>query len=71
MYEYNRGWSSTYGGSSAVEDIRTIITSYPDKVAELMDSYGWTAESLVEEMGLDNHSDYYSYLDDYARRRYM
>ena len=71
MYEYNRGWSSTYGGSSAVEDIRTIITSYPDKVAELMDSYGWTAESLVEEMGLDNHSDYYSYLDAYARRRYM
>jgi len=71
MYEYNRGWSTTYGRSSAAEDIRTIITSYPDKVAELMDSYGWTAESLVEELGLDNQSDYYSYLDDYARRRYM
>ena len=53
------------------EDIRTLITSYPDKVAELMDSYGWTAESLVEELGLDNQSDYYSYLDDYAKRRYM
>ena len=71
MYEYNRGWSSTYGRSSAVEDIRTILTSYPDKVAELMDSYGWTAESIVEELGLDNQSDYYSYLDDYAKRRYM
>jgi hypothetical protein len=71
VYEYNRGWSTTYGRSSAVEDIRTIITSYPDKVAELMDSYGWTAESLVEEIGLDSQSDYYSYLDDYARRRYM
>lgn len=71
LYDYNRGWSTTYGNSSAVEDIRTIITSYPDKVAELMDSYGWTAEGLVEEIGLDNQSDYYSYLDDYARRRYM
>ena len=50
------------------DDLLDIICNYPEEVAELLQTYGFTSYSLMEECQIEDASQYNSYLDNYANR---
>ena len=69
LYPY--GSNRTSIDSENFSDLVTLVRDYPSAVAELLDAYGFTPYSLMEECHIEDTSQYYTYLDNYAARRYM
>jgi len=78
LYTYNRRGSyfgtydSYYGREpmSEKDGLLDVVCNYPEEVAELLESYGFTSYSLMEECHIEDSSQYASYMDNYALRRY-
>ena len=56
--------------NSDVDALMDLVIDYPQAVAELLSSYGFTPYSLMEECQIDDMSHFYNYMDNYASRRY-
>jgi hypothetical protein len=69
LYPY--GSNRTSIDQENVSDLTTLVRDYPSAVAELLDAYGFTPYSLMEECQIEDNSQYYTYLDNYAARRYV
>lgn len=54
-----------------VDDLLQLVLEYPQAIAEMLDDYGYTPYSLMEECYIDDTSHYSNYLDNYAYRRGM
>jgi len=70
LYKY-RGQSKDYQPTIDEENVcqlESLIVDYPHKVAELLDAYGFTSYSLMEECQIDDMSHYYNYYDSYGAR---
>ena len=71
LYAY-RGHSKGYQPSIDEENVcqlESLVIDYPHKVAEMLDQYGFTPHSLMEECQIDDMSAYYTYYDNYSSRR--
>lgn len=51
-----------------IDQLETLVIDYPQKVAEMLDQYGFTPHSLMEECQIDDVKQYYNYYDEYATR---
>ena len=65
------GYSSKYSKTDEenVYQLEELIADYPHKIAELLDAYGFTPYSLMEECQIDDMSQFYNYYDSYSHRR--
>ena len=65
------GYSSKYSKSDEVNtyQLEELVIDYPHKIAQLLDAYGFTPYSLMEECQIDDMSQYYNYYDNYGSRR--
>ena len=52
-----------------IAGIESLILDYPERIAELLDQYGFTPYSLMEECQIDDIPGHYDYFDTYAERR--
>jgi len=65
------GYSSKYSNKVDEENVcqlESLVIDYPHKVAEMLDQYGFTPHSLMEECQIDDMSQYYNYYDSYGAR---
>jgi hypothetical protein len=70
MYVYrsqSKGYQPTIDEENVCQ-LESLIIDYPHKVAELLDAYGFTPYSLMEECQIDDMSQYYNYYDSYGAR---
>lgn len=51
-----------------IDQLETLVIDYPHKIAEMLDQYGFTPYSLMEECQIDDMAQYSSYYDEYAAR---
>lgn len=65
------GYSSKYSKTDEenVYQLEELVADYPHKIAELLDAYGFTPYSLMEECQIDDMSQFYNYYDSYSYRR--
>ena len=51
--------------------LEELVIDYPHRVAEMLNAYGFTPYSLMEECQIDDMSQYYNYYDSYGKRKRM
>ena len=66
-YYYNSGYSYKADEENVCQ-LESLIIDYPHRVAEMLDQYGFTPYSLMEECQIDDMSQYYNYYDSYGAR---